>query len=81
MLILALSATLESPKCKKSTFRNYVTLRNRGVMKLQSRELGHMLNPMTQSNFSVSPISVSVKKTVDVKCTNCAFLFNKFQAP
>ena len=50
MLILALSATLESPTFKKMTFRYYVTLRNRGVIKLQSRELDHMLNPMSQFN-------------------------------
>ena len=50
MLILALSATLELPKFKKSTFRNNVILRNRGIIKLQSRELGHISNPMSQSN-------------------------------
>ena len=49
MLILALSATLESPTFKKSIFRNIV-VRNRGAIKLQSRELGYMLNPMSQSN-------------------------------
>ena len=50
MLIFGLSATLESPKFEKSTFRNYVILRNRGIIKLQSRELGHIPNPMSQSN-------------------------------
>ena len=35
-------------KLKKSIFCNYVILRNRGAIKLQSKELGHMLNPMSQ---------------------------------
>jgi len=50
MLILALSATLESPTFKKSIFRNYVVLRNRGAIKLRSRGLGCMLNLRSQSN-------------------------------
>ena len=50
MLKLALSATLESPIFKKSTFHNKVVLRYRGAIKLQSREQDYMLNPMSQSN-------------------------------
>ena len=51
MLILALSATLESPTFKKSTFCNNVILRNRGAIKLQSSEQGSMFNLMSQSNY------------------------------
>ena len=35
---------------KKTTFRNYVILRNCGTIKLQPTELGYMLNLMSQSN-------------------------------
>ena len=51
MLICALSATLESPTFKKSAFCYYVILRNCGAIKIQSRELGNMLNLMSQSNY------------------------------
>jgi len=47
MLILALSATLESPTFKKTTFRNNVTLRNRLVIKLSSSILWNMLHQMS----------------------------------
>ena len=50
MLILALSATRESLTFKKTTFRNYVILRNCGTIKLQSSQFGSMLNLMSQSN-------------------------------
>ena len=59
MLILALSATLESPTLKKSIFRNDLILRNYynlilrncGTIKLQSTELGYKLNLMSQPNY------------------------------
>ena len=47
MLKLALSATLESPIFKKSTFHNKVVLRYRDAIKLQSREQDYMLNSMS----------------------------------
>ena len=39
------------PRSKQYIFRNYVVLRNRGAIKLLSRELGYMLNLMSQSNY------------------------------
>ena len=50
MLILALSVFLESPTFKKSTFRNYVIFRHRGIIKLQWAEQGQILDLMSKSD-------------------------------
>ena len=63
MLILALSASLELLKFKKSFFRNYVILRNRGIFKFQWAELSHEIRWASSIAFITQHIYVTMRSS------------------